>query len=111
MVTQSPPKEEKPSFGDYQAWLAENDHIQDLEVHKTHYEMITRMVAETYQNSPFWIEILKGLKDVDAKYLIDHKYPLITETAPPIVIKPWNSFLEKTFRKNISHNARFSSPT
>ena len=116
VVTESPPgpgfasNETRPSLGNYQTWLAENGLVQDLDIHKTHYETVTRIVVETYQNSPFWTAIVKGLKDVDAQYLIDHKYPLIAEANPPIVIKPWKSFLEKTYRKNISSNTRFPDP-
>jgi ppGpp synthetase/RelA/SpoT-type nucleotidyltranferase len=112
MASSSPPlaDEKKPSFGDYEAWLIQRGHVKTLDIHKSHYDVITHRVAETYRDSDFWRAILGDLKNVDARYLIDQKYPLIAEFAPAIVVKPWNSFLEKTYRKNIANNHRFPEP-
>jgi ppGpp synthetase/RelA/SpoT-type nucleotidyltranferase len=68
---------------------------------------MTREVADSFRTSSFWQAILNDLKNVDAQYLVDHKYPLIAEFNPPIVIKPWDSFLEKTYRRNVVNNSRF----
>src|ERR1039458_1736316 len=116
MVSSSPPSptspidKKKPSFGGYYPWLKQNHHADDLEILETHYDMTTRIVAETYQKSAFWDAIIKALINIDAQYLVDRKYPLIADFSPTIVIKPWRSFFEKTYRKNISYNEKFPEP-
>jgi len=102
--------EVKPTFGHYAAWLIGKKIITSIDVHRNHYETTTRAIEEKYRTSNFWRSILSGLKDVDAQYLIDHKYPLIAQFTPEILIKSWRSFFEKTYRKNILSNANFPNP-
>jgi ppGpp synthetase/RelA/SpoT-type nucleotidyltranferase len=100
----------KPNLDEYPAWLVCEQNITDWDSLRHHYELIVPTIATTYTDSPFWRAILSGLNDIDAQYLVDHKYPLIADFAPKIVVKPWESFVEKTYRKNIVHNANFPKP-
>lgn len=100
----------KPTLRQYPSWLASKELVTNLDVHKNHYDAATRLMEEKFRTSDFWLSILHGLKDVDAQYLIDYKYPLIAQFTPELLIKPWNSFLEKTYRKNIVSNANFPNP-
>jgi ppGpp synthetase/RelA/SpoT-type nucleotidyltranferase len=102
--------EAKPAFGQYSAWLVRKGFVTSLDVHRNHYEAATRAIVQKYKDSDFWQSILSGLRDVDAKYLIDHKYPLIAQFSPDLTIKSWRAFFEKTYRKNMLNNANFPSP-
>ena len=102
----NPKDQSKPTLRDYEAWLVRNGHVTNLVAHRNHYELVTRGLLDTFKDSDFWQSILDGMRDVDAQYVVDHKYPLIAEL-PTIVIKPWRSFLEKTYRKNIVSNSHF----
>jgi ppGpp synthetase/RelA/SpoT-type nucleotidyltranferase len=97
------------SFGDYEAWL-EQRHSIDLLSHKNHYSVVTRQLSDSFRTSPFWIALLHALPNIDSQYLIDHKYPLLTALEPEILVKPWASFLQKTYRKNVIQNPDFPSP-
>jgi ppGpp synthetase/RelA/SpoT-type nucleotidyltranferase len=108
--TPAPSQDAKPSQRQYGPWLVEKELVSDLDVSRNHYDTVTEAVKNQYLQCSFWQAILRGLKDVDAQYLIDHKYPLIAQYSPEIVIKPWFSFLEKTYRKNILNNANFPNP-
>ena len=51
------------------------------------------------------LPISKNLREFESKYLLKTKYPLLTPGfKPELSIKPFNSFLLKTFRKNILKN-------
>jgi len=67
-------------------------------------------LSETFRTSPFWAALLVALPNIDSQYLIDHKYPLFTSFRPDIFVKPWASFLQKTYRKNVIQNPHFPSP-
>jgi ppGpp synthetase/RelA/SpoT-type nucleotidyltranferase len=97
----------KPTLAQYPAWLVRKKLVTNLDVHKNHYDATTRAIDEKYRTSEFWRSILGGLKDVDAQYTIEHKYPLIALFSPELLIKPWRSFVEKTYRKNILSNVNF----
>jgi hypothetical protein len=53
---------------------------------------------------------LVGLREIDARYQIDKKYPLISGAPPELLVKPWSSFLHKTYRKNVLTNHNFPRP-
>jgi ppGpp synthetase/RelA/SpoT-type nucleotidyltranferase len=105
--TGSPAKKPIP-FEEYPQWLAEHGVIMD--VHEGHYNAASRQVMEAFQKSTFWQEALSALRDVDARYQIENAYPLISTIVPDLLVKPWSSFLEKTYRKNISENKKFPKP-
>ena len=97
----------RPSLAEYEAWLLKSHKTTNFSILKNHYETVTRELADSYRECDFWKSIVSNLRNVDAQYLVDHKYPLIADFSPAIVIKPWNSFIEKTYRKNIAHNNNF----
>ena len=107
MATLSPSDASKPvSFDDYPEWLATAQRVS-VEAHESHYQTVCRDLLEGFSKSPFWIKAVAGLKEVDARYQIEKKYPLISAAAPDLVIKPWSSFLHKTYRRNVLTNENF----
>jgi hypothetical protein len=101
-------KGDRPNFGSqYDAWLREKGGVTNLNAHRNHYQIVSRETRDSFAGSKFWEGVISDLPNIDAKYLIDHKYTLIASFKPEILIKPWNSFLEKTYRKNISGNKNF----
>jgi hypothetical protein len=93
-------------FREYAAWLAKHG-VTNLEALKNHYEVLTRELATEFESSAFWRTALQELKNVDAEYQIKHKYPLISDFTPMVFCKPWDSFLKKSYRKNIAANPNF----
>ncbi len=85
-----PERPDQLSFGDYEAWLA-NEHSINLSVHHNHYDVVTMQLSESFRTSPFWAALLVALPNIDSQYLIDHKYPLLTSFRPDIFVKPWAS--------------------
>jgi ppGpp synthetase/RelA/SpoT-type nucleotidyltranferase len=102
--------DERPRFASYEQWLIRSHRIPSFSKLRNHYASLTREAADSIRASDFWTSVLDGLKDVDAKYLVASKYPLIATYSPELLIKPWDSFLDKTYRRNIVNNPHFPDP-
>jgi ppGpp synthetase/RelA/SpoT-type nucleotidyltranferase len=102
------PSTERPDFGTpYETWLAEQHGVTNLSAHRNHYQIVSKEASESFTTSNFWKNVLLALPNIDATYLIAHKYPLIVDFNPAILIKSWDSFFVKTYRRNILTNILF----
>ncbi|MFZ3133721.1 hypothetical protein [Methanothrix sp.] len=102
-------KDQKPSIEMYTIWLKENHDIQITGSTGRHYESVARDVKEQLECSIFWVNIATKLKEFEEEYqLTTDGYELFMDLdAPKIKTKPWSSFIEKTFRKNILNNSNW----
>lgn len=74
------------------------------------YDVVSKKIKESYENSVFWESLNKNLGNYDITYLANTKYNLLVTKNPlKIMIKPYQSVIEKTFRKNIIENKRWPS--
>jgi hypothetical protein len=104
------PAAEPPTLGRYAAWLADPHGITNLESHRNHYEAVCKSLLTFFNASPFWRRVVDTVRNIDVEYNISTKFPLIVTFDPPILVKPWPSFLEKSYRKNIVQNTAFPNP-
>ncbi len=75
---------------------------------ENHYNSVAASIYLSFSDSPFWQQLPTQLRDRHEAYLLDTEYPLMqSPAAPPIVTKPYTSFLEKTFRRNVLSNDRW----
>jgi hypothetical protein len=98
---------ERPTYEGYAEWLKTDcGHIIDVRATQR-YEAATAIIQDAFRRSPFWGSLLQRLPDWDAQYQIDTGYVLFggPTPAPEINRKPYESFLLKTFRKNVTTNA------
>jgi len=99
-------KHKKPkNITDYKKWLKED---QDVDISKrtsTYYDSVTNNIKRDFENSDFWKEINQNLEEFDQEYQVGTGYQLfIQKFEPEVYIKPFDSFLLKTYRKNILNN-------
>ena len=101
--------EGKPSnIEQYKQWLKENHQVDITNIVKNHYESVTDKMQQQFQKSVFWRQLGGNLHEYDAEYYLNTGYSLLQNTTlPDILVKPFDSFLLKTFRKNILENDRF----
>lgn len=72
------------------------------------YDSVTAKIKQDYEKSNFWVKMNENLRQYDQEYLLTTGYPLlIPNFEPKLYIKPFKSFLLKTFRKNIIDNKRY----
>ncbi|HUU41774.1 MAG TPA: hypothetical protein VMW42_12625 [Desulfatiglandales bacterium] len=96
----------KPEMGaEYKNWLKKEHSIITLHPLKTHYEVVGDKIKRDLEQSTLWKDLLKSLPDYNEEYRVKHDYELLLPGfSPNIVIKPFQSFLRKTHRKNIKEN-------
>ena len=96
------------NIDEYKKWLKEKHGFEISDRTQTYYESVTGRIKQNLEKSDFWIQLTENLKKYDEVYLVKTGYSLlIPEFKPMIYIKPFDSFLLKTFRKNILENKRW----
>lgn len=100
---------EKPrNIDEYKKWLKDELSITINSKTENHYNSIANKVKNDFLKSKTWNEIISKLNDFNNEYLAKTNYQLlINDFKPDLVTKPFSSFFEKTFRKNIVYNKRF----
>lgn len=98
-------KKEKPKYEEYEKWLKDE---RDCEViTKRYYEEVTSTIKGTFQDSLLWKTLTNKHKYYSDKFLVESRgYGLWSDISKPVEleIKPFDSFLLKTYRKNILDN-------
>ena len=98
--------DEKPkNIDEYKKWLKKKHKIEISGKTQKYYESVASRIKQDLEKSDFWIQLTKNLKEYDGEYLATTGYHLLTSfLKPELLIKPFDSFLLKTFRKNILEN-------
>lgn len=96
------------NIDEYKKWLKEKHGFEISDRTKTHYESVTGRIKPNLEESDFWSQLTKNLKEYNEEYLVKTGYPLLTPVfKPELDLKSFDSFLLKTFRKNILENKRW----
>lgn len=93
----------KPSPEQYPDWLRVNHRI-DLRVAQNRYENQTTFMKSQFEGSSFWLGLADEIPNYEAEYRRDSGYDLLLGGFPALHVKPWTSFLEKTYRINVLNN-------
>jgi len=103
---------DKPkNIEEYKKWLKDELTITINSKTENHYNSIANKIKTDFLSSKVWNDILIQLSDYNTEYLAKTNYQLlVTDFKPELVTKSFNSFLEKTFRKNIVYNKNFPTP-
>jgi len=92
----------------YKEWLKEKHNIEISDRTETRYDSVTGKVKLNLKSSELWMKLTENLKVYDDEYKLQNGYPLLISIDKPIIfIKPFESFLLKTFRKNILQNKKW----
>ena len=96
---------------EYNKWIFEKHKI-DLHRAKTRYESVTRKALDDVRASRCWASILNNIGDLGQEYHISTGYDLFADDSPSpdLLIKPFESFVNKTYRKNVLGNKQWPAP-
>ena len=98
----------RPTFDRYPQWCTKHLDIGDIEIVRRYYETLTLSIHKQVLASDQWSSVSSYIPTLDDKYLSDTTYDLVIHRTPPeLLIKPFDSLLEKTFRINIVENANY----
>ena len=100
-MTNKKPKD----IGEYKIWLKEKREIEISDKTQKNYDSVTSRIIIDLKKSDYWIQLNENLKEYNGDYLAETGYDLLIPSLEPVLyIKPFDSFLLKTFRKNILEN-------
>lgn len=102
----------KPSnIEEYKEWL-EREHGVNIDKRiENHYESVVQKIKRDFSKSLLWTELGKELNKIEEGYILKTGYRLFLESnLPELKTKSFESFIEKTFRKNIIYNYRWPEP-
>ena len=92
----------------YKKWLKVQHGIEISHIDSNDYDRVTQKIKTDFSNSNFWKELGKKLETFNQEYQLETYYPLLAESGlPKIEIKPFDSFLLKTFRRNVLENKKW----
>lgn len=98
---------ERPSSDNYGKWLRDV-HAVRLEVERSRYEVVAQQMLVQFQGSQFWRQFVASLEEWGAQYQIRTSYDLLMRPdLPPLCIKPFGSFVDKTYRRNVLDNRQW----
>jgi hypothetical protein len=108
---ESPIVKKPENIEEYLYWLKERLNVDITEKHKRLYDSATTFIQRDFEASLFWKKLIKALPVYRDEYKIQTGYDLFSSEIPPVVcIKPFNSFIEKTYRKNVIYNTDWPNP-
>lgn len=93
---------------EYISWLKSEFDITIDESTHVYYDSVSRKIRNDFEASLFWIELLKNLNEYNQEYYLNSGYKLLLSIShPTLLIKPFESFLLKSYRKNILENSNY----
>lgn len=105
--------EERPTtLTEYVKWLKAKGIFNSARAQENHYKMAAEWARAAFIEAKLWTGLGELLNRANDSYQLKHSgYPLLHTHAPPEVrVKPYQSAIEKTFRKNILQNMNFPQP-
>lgn len=102
---------DSPSLEDYRSMLDARWGLEELSVR---YKYVSDKFVSDFQQTPFWQQFTSGLRDMDERHLQEHlglnllatPYPHV----PEVIAKPFDSVVEKAYRRNYLQNQAFPDP-
>ncbi len=93
------------NVAEHNAWLKEHHGFDITDRTRNYYNTATSQMEQQFQQSKLWKQICRDLPEYNDEYLLITGYPLFLEKSPPpILVKPFNSVLDKAYRKNVVLN-------
>lgn len=109
-MAEKPTNTEKPTNPqEYETWLKDKlDVVIDAKA-RTYYDAATRAMLDHLERADFWQGFKAELLEYDARYTAQCGFFLLMDkgNSLEVVIKPFDSLVDKTFRKNILANENF----
>jgi len=100
---------EKPTLGNYSAWLADTTEVGAVKS-ENHYKTVTTQIVTQITESAGWRALISELPESNDAYKIAHKSQLLKDFKIKILIKPYASLLNKSYRNNVKNNKNWPSP-
>ncbi|ACS80167.1 hypothetical protein [Maridesulfovibrio salexigens] len=95
---------------EYKVWFEKKFDISSTQM-ENRYEATSKHIRDHFLESHVWSNLVKNYPEYIDEYSTKHSYHLFKDDSPPdIFIKPYESFIEKTYRKNVIQNKNWPLP-
>jgi hypothetical protein len=95
----------------YEAWLRTAHSIEISGATRSHYQSVTERVKIDLEQSGAWRSLVAAMREFGDEYLTQTTYQLFTaEPTLPLSLKSFDSFLLKTYRRNVIENRKWPDP-
>lgn len=104
--------EPKPTcVEEYLKWMRKTHNVEISNRTRVYYDSVVNKLRSDFSSHAFWQQLLGRWVEIHQDYQVKTTYPLFLDLSPPsLVVKPYDSFIEKTFRKNILQNRDWPNP-
>ena len=101
--------QQKPkNIDEYKDWLRKSQEVEVSQKTVSYYENVANRIKVDFEKSPFWTSLLtRNLREYHDEYISATSYPLLMDFSPILLIKPFDSCLLKSFRKNVTDNKKW----
>src|SRR5258708_28605952 len=101
----------RPIWEEYPRWLIDKTSQEVVTTARPRFELVSQKIRSDIEASAFWTKVVSAFSEINDEYTSRYRYKLfVTPDLPIIVVKPYQSLLDKTYRKNILSNRRWPSP-
>jgi len=96
---------QRPTWEEYPDWLLRKSSVADLQIERVRFENAGIRIREAIEASAFWGKVVGSSEDLNDEYFSLCGYQLFAAWRKPEVrVKPFESVLNKSFRKNVLLN-------
>lgn len=102
----------KPDFARYGEWLVSNLSVPQKAIEPNFYQTVVDTISARFESSELKTQLLQQLPEWRDEYWAVHDVNLFTTDIRKIDVnvKPFQSFLDKSFRKNVLLNTNWPEP-
>jgi len=100
----------QPTWAEYPRWLEGKTSQKDVASASVRFELVSQKIRSEIETSDFWAKFVGAFDEWDDEYTARCRYKLfVNPSPPPVVIKPYDSLLDKSYRKNVVSNQSWPS--
>jgi hypothetical protein len=101
-----------PALDQYSDWLRRKfRRVPGVQEGQSYYETATVSLKYDLERTAFWRSLQDSLPNYEAAYFVNTGVGLLAMPhSGEVSIKPWTSFVEKTYRRNVLLNESFPDP-
>jgi len=94
----------------YIEWLKVNHSVNISKKNRNYYESVSNKICSDFKTSSFWSSLIEQFNHINQEYYLATGFNLfVYDYIPKIDIKSFDSFLLKTYRKNVINNMNWPS--
>ncbi len=104
------PQATRPTREQYLDWLRASGVFDISARHRAHHDVVARALVEQVRQSVFWSRLTTQLDELDHSFMAEAGSFLLAGREREVVSKPFDSMIDKSYRKNVVQNARWDDP-